>query len=141
MAAIIQSYTVDSRLPVPTGITPNDPTHPANLVRNMIMMQNQAVADSMYDPYPPKRIDPNKKEGNVIENFETRNRGLELLKFIGFAVGWMIIFYIFSEILFYIVTKLLKSRFGHIFYVVAIIIGLFSMYRQLRHTILKDYLI
>jgi hypothetical protein len=46
----------------------NDPTHPANVMKGAAIIQNQSAADTMYDPYPPKRIDPDKKKVEAFEN-------------------------------------------------------------------------
>jgi len=44
-----QGFTVDSRLPVSSSLSENDPTHPKNVVKNMLVLQNQTTADTKYD--------------------------------------------------------------------------------------------
>lgn len=53
---MVQTFALDSRLPIPAGMTEDDPKHPKNVMRNAMIVQNQAVADTKYDPYPPSRI-------------------------------------------------------------------------------------
>jgi hypothetical protein len=53
---MVQTFALDSRLPVPDGMSDNDPSHPANVMRGALIVQNQAVADTKYDPYPPPRL-------------------------------------------------------------------------------------
>lgn len=57
MATPVQTFHVDSRLPVSDKTDPSDPNHPKNVVRNALMIQNQASADTKYDIYPPPRVD------------------------------------------------------------------------------------
>ena len=54
-----QTFAMDSRLPVPDNMSPSDPAHPRNVTRNSVIIQNQAAADTKYDPYPPPRVDEN----------------------------------------------------------------------------------
>ena len=56
MAAIRKTYVVDSRLPVSPNTSESDPTHPRMITRNILMVQNQAVADRKYDIVTPARI-------------------------------------------------------------------------------------
>ena len=51
-----QTFTCDTRLPVPAGVLPDSPEHPCYAMRNAVLVQNQATADTKYDPYPPQRI-------------------------------------------------------------------------------------
>ncbi len=51
-----QSFAVDARIPISSDLSRNDPAHPFNVVRNMLESGNQAVADTKYDAFPPKRI-------------------------------------------------------------------------------------
>jgi len=51
-----QQLIVDSRLPV-TTFAENDPAHPKNIVRNSMVLMNQASADTKYDATPPARIE------------------------------------------------------------------------------------
>ena len=44
-----QGFTVDSRLPVSSSLAETDPTHPKNVVKNMLVLQNQTTADTKYD--------------------------------------------------------------------------------------------
>jgi len=44
-----QGYTVDSRLPVSANQSESDPNHPKNVVKNMMVVQNQTTADTKYD--------------------------------------------------------------------------------------------
>jgi hypothetical protein len=51
-----QQLIVDSRLP-DTSLAENDPAHPKNIVRNSMVLMNQASADTKYDATPPARIE------------------------------------------------------------------------------------
>lgn len=59
---MVQTFALDSRLPVPDGMSDSDPNHPANVMRNAQIVQNQAVADTKYDPYPPPRLTKEESE-------------------------------------------------------------------------------
>jgi hypothetical protein len=59
---MVQTFALDSRLPVPEGMSDSDPSHPANVMRNAQIVQNQAVADTKYDPYPPPRLTKDESE-------------------------------------------------------------------------------
>jgi hypothetical protein len=59
---MVQTFAVDSRLPIPDGMSDNDPTHPKNVMRDAAIVQNQAIADTKYDPYPPPRISKDESE-------------------------------------------------------------------------------
>jgi hypothetical protein len=59
---MVQTFAVDSRLPIPDGMAENDPTHPKNVMRDAAIVQNQAIADTKYDPYPPPRISKEESE-------------------------------------------------------------------------------
>lgn len=52
-----QTFVFDTRLPVGENVSERDPAHPKNVMRNAIIIQNQAMADTKYDIYPPKRIE------------------------------------------------------------------------------------
>lgn len=52
-----QSFTYDARIPIGANVTTDSPEHPRNVVRNSLMIQNQATADTRYDIYPPPRVD------------------------------------------------------------------------------------
>jgi hypothetical protein len=52
-----QVFVFDNRLPVSETLPLNDPTHPKNVLRNALIVQNQAVADTKYDIYPPPRVE------------------------------------------------------------------------------------
>jgi len=56
-AAPVQTFHVDSRLPVSSDMPDTDPRHPKNILRNALMVQNQAAADTKYDIYPPPRVE------------------------------------------------------------------------------------
>ena len=51
-----QQLIIDPRLPKPQ-LPESDPAYPPNLVRNITMIMNQAVADTKYDIIPPPRIE------------------------------------------------------------------------------------
>ena len=53
----LQTFTYDANLPIPTNMSDNDPGHPKNVVRNAMIVQNQALADTKYDIYPPPRVE------------------------------------------------------------------------------------
>ena len=46
-----QVFVFDNRLPVSENLPLSDPTHPKNVLRNALIVQNQAVADTKYDIY------------------------------------------------------------------------------------------
>ncbi len=52
-----QTFVFDTRLPVSSNVSENDPSHPKNVMRNALIVQNQAAADTKYDIYPPKRVE------------------------------------------------------------------------------------
>ena len=54
----IKTFSLDSRLPVSTDTPTDDPNHPKNVCKGMVMLQNQALADTKYDIYPPPRVEP-----------------------------------------------------------------------------------
>jgi hypothetical protein len=57
MTQPLQTFHVDSRLPVSPEIDSSDPGHPKNITKTALMIQNQATADTKYDIYPPTRIE------------------------------------------------------------------------------------
>jgi len=44
-----QGFTVDARLPVSQNMSEDDPNHPKNVVKNIMVVQNQTAADTKYD--------------------------------------------------------------------------------------------
>ena len=40
---------MDARLPVSQNMTEDDPNHPKNVVKNIMIVQNQTAADTKYD--------------------------------------------------------------------------------------------
>jgi hypothetical protein len=76
---MVQTFAPDSRMPVPDGMSENDPNHPTNVMRNAQIAQNQAVADTKYDPYPPKRLTKEESEQKEKEAKmdELRRRGIK----------------------------------------------------------------
>ncbi len=58
-----QSFSVDSRLPIPDDMELSNPSHPRNVTKNAIIVRDQAKADTKYDPYPPPRIYENFQSG------------------------------------------------------------------------------
>jgi hypothetical protein len=57
MPAPQQQFVFDSRLPVSPSTRDDDPNHPRNVMRNAIIVANQATADTRYDIQPPPRIE------------------------------------------------------------------------------------
>lgn len=51
-----KTFFMDARLPVSESTSSDDPSHPKNVSRGMLIIQNQASADTKYDIYPPPRI-------------------------------------------------------------------------------------
>lgn len=51
------TFVFDTRLPVSSSLPSSDPNHPKNVMRNALIVQNQASADTKYDIYPPPRIE------------------------------------------------------------------------------------
>lgn len=63
-----KTFTMDARLPVSADTPKDDPNHPKNVCKGMIVMQNQASADTKYDIQPPPRV-----EGfEVPQNFDPK---------------------------------------------------------------------
>ena len=58
-----QGYTVDARLPVSANTSKDDPAHPNNVIKNMLVVQNQTVADTKYDVVV-QRLDGFTTQGN-----------------------------------------------------------------------------
>lgn len=48
------TYHVDPRLPIGNGVDDSDPSHPKNIIKNLLQTQNQATADSYYDNKPQR---------------------------------------------------------------------------------------
>jgi len=55
--APVQTFHVDSRLPVSENVSDTDPSNPKNIVKSTLIVQNQATADTKYDIYPPPRVE------------------------------------------------------------------------------------
>lgn len=55
----VQTFHMDSRLPVSPNVSESDPSNPKNVTKNLLVTQNQATADTKYDIYPPTRVGPN----------------------------------------------------------------------------------
>lgn len=53
----VQTFICDTRTPVGENISKKSIEHPCNIARNSIMIENQATADAVYDPYPT-RVEP-----------------------------------------------------------------------------------
>lgn len=54
MATADLTYHVDPRLPIGDGLSTNDPTHPQNIIKNLLQTQNQAATDAYYDNKPQR---------------------------------------------------------------------------------------
>ena len=52
-----KTFTMDARLPVSENTSKDDPNHPKNVCKGMVVMQNQASADTKYDIQPPPRVE------------------------------------------------------------------------------------
>lgn len=52
-----QTYAVDSRLPISASARADDPAHPKNITKNILMLEAQTTADTKYDIEPPPRLD------------------------------------------------------------------------------------
>lgn len=50
-----QTFTVDARLPISDQMSKKDPAHPNNLIKSLLEVNNQTVADAKYDETPPPR--------------------------------------------------------------------------------------
>ncbi len=50
----VQTFTCDARAPVGDNVSKKSSDHPCNIARNSIILQNQATADAVYDPYPTR---------------------------------------------------------------------------------------
>lgn len=59
------TYHVDPRLPVGSGLSKSDPSHPQNVIKQLLETANQASTDSLYDN-KPQRLPPGVK---TMENF------------------------------------------------------------------------
>ena len=50
-----KTFVMDARLPVSESTTQDDPNHPKNVCKGLLMVHNQALADTKYDIMPPPR--------------------------------------------------------------------------------------
>ncbi len=50
-------FVFDTRLPVSPNTSESDPAHPKNVMKTTRMIENQALADTKYDIYPPPRVE------------------------------------------------------------------------------------
>jgi hypothetical protein len=57
MSKPVQTFHMDSRLPVSPNVDEKDPNHPKNITKSNLMVQNQSSADTKYDIYPPPRVE------------------------------------------------------------------------------------
>jgi hypothetical protein len=48
------TYHVDPRLPIGDGVNSSDPSHPSNIIKNLLQTQNQASTDAYYDSKPQR---------------------------------------------------------------------------------------
>ena len=69
---------MDPRLPVSEHSSEDDPNHPKNVCKGMVMLHNQALADTKYDIQPPPR---------VAESFANPKPNPWRFQFLLFAVG------------------------------------------------------
>lgn len=63
-----KTFVLDARLPVSEGTSTDDPNHPKNITKGLMVVQNQALADTKYDIYPPPRegfTNPESNKTNV----------------------------------------------------------------------------
>jgi hypothetical protein len=84
-----QSFSVDSRLPIPDDMELSNPSHPRNVTKNAIVVRDQAKADTKYDPYPPPRIYENFQSGifSIFSpNFQPNKLLVILFFFVLFAI-------------------------------------------------------
>lgn len=51
-----ETFVFDNRIPVGEHTSESDPSHPKNIHRSALIIQNQANADTKYDIQPPPRI-------------------------------------------------------------------------------------
>jgi len=51
-----KTFVMDARLPVSESTTLDDPNHPKNVCKGLLMVHNQALADTKYDIMPPPRL-------------------------------------------------------------------------------------
>jgi hypothetical protein len=88
------SFSVDSRLPIPDDMDLSDPSHPRNVTRNAIMVQQQAKADTKYDPQPPARIYEGFQSGILavfLPNYEPHPLLVILCFFVLFAITFRVV--------------------------------------------------
>lgn len=64
-------FVLDSNVPVDPNSNPNDPSHPSNVAKRTIMLQQQANADTKYDIPVPNRIPPEPFSGNVVADMNS----------------------------------------------------------------------
>ena len=78
------TYHVDPRLPIGNGVDDSDPSHPKNIIKNLLQTQNQATADSYYDN-KPQRLPPGVTEPfqSVITDPAKTNRILLISAILG----------------------------------------------------------
>ena len=48
------TYHVDPRLPIGDGVKKSDPSHPQNVIKQLLETANQASTDSLYDNKPQR---------------------------------------------------------------------------------------
>ena len=90
-----QTFVFDSRFPVSDTMSESDPAHPRNIARNAQIAQNQSIADTRYDIYPPPR---------VVEKFQSMTSPLQsssIYTSVAIAViivGFILIFRIQSNV-------------------------------------------
>jgi len=51
------TYHVDPRLPIGDSVKKGDPSHPSNVIKQLLETSNQAATDSLYDN-KPQRLPP-----------------------------------------------------------------------------------
>ena len=88
-----QTFVFDSRFPVSDTMSDSDPAHPRNIARNAQIVQNQSIADTRYDIYPPPR---------VVEHFQNASYTTEYMMYVAIAVivvGFILIFHIQSNVM------------------------------------------
>jgi hypothetical protein len=91
-----QSFSIDPRLPIPDDMDLKSPSHPRNVTRNAIVVQNQASADTKYDPYPPPRVEEPFESGGVLSLFKYRVQPNKLITLLFF----FLVFYGIAYVLF-----------------------------------------
>ena len=111
-----KTFVMDARLPVSESTAQDDPSHPKNVCKGLLMVQNQALADTKYDIMPPPRL---------VEKFENPP-----------SLPWKLVVSIFVVLLCLIVAIRSRSTPLKIVSIVILMIGIrYAIYMLEKRTV------